>query len=425
MIGTGSGIGIGAGNGLLSNTWGAGEELFKNDYFVHILEQVGGDFLRNQIDQELWPEGGSNPNRVFNYFSGTITNKPYSGNSFYNTSSTGWVSIQTTGAQGWGGGGYAVGSTPVLVPKYYYNDTFNFHVALKATQDFVFELELVGINNSLAKLSFGSSQGGSEDYYLPRDGKWHSFDIPASVIASKGYVGSNPNNSGEITNQGYLNFIFPANPPGGGLGIEVDATFFYNPNAERVTQQAQAPAAPEAPAAPPEPSYTDLPVPEGPALPVPTGQLLTGYTLQKAHAQESWLNGFVHGTNPSATGFDLFNFCFNIPSNKAIYARATYHEQGDTYNIRYDVVKNTCPYNPKVLLKTSQNQTVAQGALEISTNSDLNLGTYKYITVTPNIADIQVLYISFEWELASGYYNPNCDNEEFRFGVENFEVYKS
>ena len=233
MIGTGSGIGIGAGNGLLSNTWGAGEELFKNDYFVHILEQVGGDFLRNQIDQELWPEGGSNPNRVFNYFSGTITNKPYSGNSFYNTSSTGWVSIQTTGAQGWGGGGYAVGSTPVLVPEYYYNDTFNFHVALKATQDFVFELELVGISNSLAKLSFGSSQGGSEDYYLPRDGKWHSFDIPASVITSKGYVASNPNNSGQITNQGYLNFIFPANPPGGGLGIEVDATFFYNPNGSR------------------------------------------------------------------------------------------------------------------------------------------------------------------------------------------------
>ncbi len=230
MIGTGNGIGIGAGNGLLSNTWGAGEELFKDGYFVHILEQVGGDFLRNQITQELWPEGS---NRVFNYFDGTIENKPYSGNSFYNTSSTGWVSIQTTGAQVWGGGGYAVGGTPVLVPVNYIATTFNFHVALKATQDFVFELELVGMSNSQAILTFGSSQGGPEDYYLPRDGKWHSFNIPASVILAKGYVASNPGNTGTIANQGYLNFIFPVNPVGGGLGIEVDATFFYNPNASR------------------------------------------------------------------------------------------------------------------------------------------------------------------------------------------------
>lgn len=234
MIGTGNGIGIGAGNGLLSNTWGAGEELFKDGYFVHILEQVGGDFLRNQITQELWPEDSeNNPNRVFNYFDGTIENKPYSGNSFYNTQSSGWVSIQTTGAQGWGGGGYAVGSTPVSVPVFFYNTTFNFHVALKATQDFAFQLELGGVSNSQAILTFGSSQGGSEDYYLPRDGKWHSFDIPASVITGKGYIASNPGNIGTITNQGYLAFVFPTNPVGGGLGIEVDATFFYNPNGSR------------------------------------------------------------------------------------------------------------------------------------------------------------------------------------------------
>lgn len=229
MIGTGNGIGIGAGNGLLSNTWGAGEELFKDGYFVHILEQVGGDFLRNQITQELWPEGS---NRVFNYFDGTIENKPYSGNSFYNTSSTGWVSIQTTGAQVWGGGGYAVGGTPVLVPVNFMATTFNFHVALKATQDFVFQLELGGINNSQAILTFGSSQGGPEDYYLPRDGKWHSFDIPASVLVGKGFISAGPGGS-TITNQGYLAFIFPTNPVGGGLGIEVDATFFYNPNGSR------------------------------------------------------------------------------------------------------------------------------------------------------------------------------------------------
>ena len=413
MIGTGNGIGIGAGNGLLSSTWGAGEELFKNDYFVYILEQIGGDFLRGRIDGEFYIDDTT---KFFDYFSGTIDNKPYSGTSFYNTSSAGWVSIETTQqAQnlGWSGGGFR--TTTAL--NLNITQSFNFHIALKSSQSYDFNIIVGGAADSQASVTFGASAGAGIDFVLPRDGRWHSFEIPAQTLVNKGL------SVGQMTaGQYYLKFELGNSV---GNGLEVDATYFYNPNVEMVTQQAQAPAAPEAPAAPPAPSYTDLPVPEGPALPAPTGQLLTGFTIAKSYAQESFVIPFSSGTNKSITGFDLFNFCFNTSSNKKTQARASYHEQGDTYNIRYDVVKNTCPYNPKVLLKTSEHQTVAQGAIEISSNSDVTLGTNKSITVTPNIADLQLLFISFEWEVVPGSHNLNCDNEEFRFGVENFEIYKS
>ena len=60
-----AGVGTGAGIGLNSNTWSIGEEMFKNDYYVYILEQMGGDFLRGRIDGEFWLNDST---RVLNFF---------------------------------------------------------------------------------------------------------------------------------------------------------------------------------------------------------------------------------------------------------------------------------------------------------------------------------------------------------------------
>jgi hypothetical protein len=218
MIGTGNGIGIGAGSGLLSNTWGAGEELFKNDYFVYILEQIGGDFLRGRVDGEFYIDDET---KIFDYFSGTIDNKPYSGNSFYNTSSTGWVSIETTQqAQnlGWSGGGFR--TTTAL--NLNITQSFNFHIALKSSQSYDFNIVVGGAADSQAPVTFGASAGAGIDFVLPRDGKWHSFEIPTQTLVNKGL------SVGQMTaGQYYLKFELGN---GVGNGLEVDATYFYNPN---------------------------------------------------------------------------------------------------------------------------------------------------------------------------------------------------
>jgi len=223
MIGTGNGIGIGEGNGLLSNTWGAGEELFYNDYYVYILEQIGGDFLRNQIDEEMWinPSQGRN----LYYWNGTLEPKPYSGSSFYNTQSSGWVSFQTASqapALGWSGGGFNVNSSNsiALTPS----TGFVFHIALKSAQTYDFTIKLLGSGGTEAPIVFGTSAGAGIDYVLPRDNNWHAFEIPIATLISKGI------SFGTITNQNYLVFELGSTA---GNGLEVDATFFYNPNASR------------------------------------------------------------------------------------------------------------------------------------------------------------------------------------------------
>lgn len=228
MIGTGNSIGIGSGNGLLSNTWGAGEELFHNDYYVIVLEQIGGDFLRNQITREMWPDGDEG--RSLYLWQGLNIKKP-SGNSYYNTKGGGdpepdtlWLSLETSEqAQGsWSGGGYFVDNV-----GYFQLDVqsdYIFHIALKSSDEFDVTINVVGQSTSIASLVFGSSAGAGIDYVLPRDGKWHAFEIPVSDLEAKGFT------PGWIYDQNYLEFLL-----GGvsGKSLEMDAVFFYNPNASR------------------------------------------------------------------------------------------------------------------------------------------------------------------------------------------------
>jgi len=57
---------------------------------------------------------------------------------------------------------------------------------------------------------------------LPRDGRWHSFEIPSQTLVNKGL------SVGQMTaGQYYLKFELGN---GVGNGLEVDATYFYNPN---------------------------------------------------------------------------------------------------------------------------------------------------------------------------------------------------
>ena len=55
--------------GIYEKTWtgdtniiGVGQEMQKNDYYVYVLEQEGGNYLRGRIDGEWWT---SQPQKLF------------------------------------------------------------------------------------------------------------------------------------------------------------------------------------------------------------------------------------------------------------------------------------------------------------------------------------------------------------------------
>ena len=86
-----AGVGTGAGIGLNSNTWSIGEEMFKNYYYVYILEQMGGDFLRGRIDGAFWL---NDTTRVLNFWANLTSYTPPAGSrSFYGTAESGWLAM--------------------------------------------------------------------------------------------------------------------------------------------------------------------------------------------------------------------------------------------------------------------------------------------------------------------------------------------
>lgn len=213
-----AGVGTGAGIGLNSNTWSIGEEMFKNDYYVYILEQIGGDFLRNRIDGEWWINDNQ---RVFNLFAGTVVPKPYTGKSYYGTADSGWVSIQANYNQGWWGCGF-----------YNYIPAFNlaltndykFHIAFRATQNNSFKITLAGAGSSTGSFIVGAT-GDPVTHTFDRDGRWHSIEVSLTELAVSGLIGQGTMSS----NTNYL-LIENYGASGATFDLDVDAAYWYNEN---------------------------------------------------------------------------------------------------------------------------------------------------------------------------------------------------
>ncbi len=213
-----AGVGAGAGIGLNSNTWSIGEEMFKNDYYVYILEQIGGDFLRNRIDGEWWID---DTQRVFNLFAGTVAPKPYTGKSYYGTADTGWVSIQANYNQGWWGCGF-YNYTPAFTLAL--TNDYKFHIAFRSTQSNSFKITLAGAGASIGSFTVGAT-GDPTNHTFDRDGRWHSIEVSLSELASNGLTGQGTMSSN-------TNYFLIENVGGGGgtFDLDVDAAYWYNEN---------------------------------------------------------------------------------------------------------------------------------------------------------------------------------------------------
>lgn len=199
-----------------TNIVGVGQEMQKNNYYVYILEQEGGNYLRDRIDGEWWI---NDLQRVFNLFSGTVMSKAYTGKSYYGTSDTGWVSITANYNQGWWGCGF-FNYYPAL--NLALTNDYKFHIAFRATQNNSFKITLAGAGASIGSFLVGAT-GDPTNHTFDRDGEWHSIEVPLSELVSDGLVASGTMNTD-------VNYLLIENATGGvgTFDLDVDAVYWYN-----------------------------------------------------------------------------------------------------------------------------------------------------------------------------------------------------
>jgi hypothetical protein len=208
--------------GIYEKTWtgdtniiGVGQEMQKNNYYVYVLEQEGGNYLRGRIDGEWWIDDIF---RVFNLFGGTVIPKAYTGKSFYGTADTGWVSIQANPTQSWWGCGF-YNYNPAL--NLALTNDYKFHIAFRATQNTPFKITLAGAGASTGSFLVGAT-GDPTNHTFDRDGEWHSIEVPLSELVSSGLSPVGAMN----TNVNYL-LIENATSGGGTFDLDMDAVFWY------------------------------------------------------------------------------------------------------------------------------------------------------------------------------------------------------
>lgn len=102
-------------------------------------------------------------------------------------------------------------SAPYDFTCFQYKD-FRFHIALRTTSAMPLELRFEG---------FGSAVYSVGEKELPRDGKWHSIDIPVADLAAQGLVWD-----GEQQGMNYFSLVSEASEPGAVL--DFDAAYFYS-----------------------------------------------------------------------------------------------------------------------------------------------------------------------------------------------------
>ena len=216
--------------GIYEKTWtgdtniiGVGKELQQDNagYYVYILEQEGGNYLRDRIAGEFWLDDISRNL----YFWNNTQNRtiPTGSKSFYGTADSGWFSIlgSVDGSDWWGCGFYV--STPALT--YTLSTDHKLHIGLRvqlrSQRTEKFTIEVGGINSSSGEFTVASTQSGlAADYTFEwGSSEWISIEVPYSFLIGRGMQ-----NGGTMQNQNYLSFKGDA---GSAVFLEVDAVFWY------------------------------------------------------------------------------------------------------------------------------------------------------------------------------------------------------
>lgn len=206
-----------------TNIVGVGQEMQKNDYYVYVLEQEGGNYLRGRIDGEFWLDDTT---KVFNYWNNLSPYTPRQGSkSFYGTADSGWLAFKTgTNTSEWWGGGMYIYNPPLLY-GFPLGQLSVLHMGFRANgsyqTDSTFTVGVGGANDTQTTFTVGDIGSGADFEFERGTSEWQSIEVPVTFLISRGFPAS-----GSMAMQNYL--TFSSDTGAYQFALEVDAVYWYN-----------------------------------------------------------------------------------------------------------------------------------------------------------------------------------------------------
>lgn len=191
-----------------------------SDYYLIALDETSGGKIKSKIKGDFRTD---DLNMFLYVWENTYSAGSSSGpNSFGEVE--GWTSL-VVGSVGWSGCGYSPAATNT-VKLDALTDDFVLRFAMKSKDNASHQIGLFDGTNT-AKITIGATafEGDAPYKNFARDGEWHEFEIPMSVLKDKGL---------RYTSAGFNsgNLFSILSGPVAGTTLDIDGIFFYKPAAK-------------------------------------------------------------------------------------------------------------------------------------------------------------------------------------------------
>lgn len=195
-----------------------------DNYYLISMDDITAAKINSKVIADFRPNESTN---FFYIWANTYIYKYVTTTNFFGENQP-WISLEV-GTQAWAGGGFFTSNTRELnkLPQLLADTTdYRLHFAMKSTDTSVHLIGLSGLNNT--EFAVGAQSFNDNGIYksplcdFPRDGQWHSIEIPVSKLINKGL-----SYSSDIVDTNVFYIL-----SGGivGTDMELDAVFYYKKN---------------------------------------------------------------------------------------------------------------------------------------------------------------------------------------------------
>lgn len=192
-----------------------------DNYYLISMDDISASKINSKVVADF------RPNEITDFFyiwANSYTYQSALSTNFFGENQA-WISLEV-GTQGWSGGGFYTSNTEAMNKlSQLMTDTtdYRLHFAMKSTDNKVHLVGLSGehtIEFAVGPQPFndnGISKSPLCDF--PRDGQWHSMEIPVSKLIDRGLSYSKDMNA--------MNIFYILSGGAVGTDMQIDAVFFY------------------------------------------------------------------------------------------------------------------------------------------------------------------------------------------------------
>lgn len=192
-----------------------------DNYYLISMDDISASKISSKVIADF------RPNEITDFFYIWVNSYTYQSPSTTNFfgENKAWISLEV-GTQGWSGGGFYTSNSEAMnkLPQLMADTTdYRLHFAMKSTDNTVHLVGLSGVNTidfAVGAQPFndnGMSKSPLCDF--PRDGQWHSMEIPLSKLIDRGLSYSKGMNA--------MNIFYILSGGITGTNMQIDAVFFY------------------------------------------------------------------------------------------------------------------------------------------------------------------------------------------------------